>query len=310
MQDNQIIQIKEKLKKLGIKTEKSPELGDIKNKEHFSVTGTDKENKSVLFKCSANKENEILKNLENEIYILKKINEFETSNKLILPKLIKSRVSKKFVWHIREFIEGNNFGTWQEGIKKEIGEDLSCAKKLALGIYYLQIKMQPTIDEKKLKARKLESIIKDGKILAENLFKDAIITEKDKDRALKILETQDIQEALVFCHGNIVPENILCNNNSIGLINWKDSKISNPAMDLASVWVFSSLYPNWQKQFIDSYIELSSNQQIVEKYLKIEKIYRILNTINRFKNESQIKTIKGAKKIFFEKIKKALVETL
>jgi thiamine kinase-like enzyme len=310
MQDNQIIQIKEKLKKLGIKTEKSPELGDIKNKEHFSVTGTDKENKRVLFKCSANKENEILKNLENEIYILKKINEFETSNKLILPKLIKSRVSKKFVWHIREFIEGNNFGTWQEGIKKEIGEDLSCAKKLALGIYYLQIKMQTTADEKKISQRKFDAVIKNGKSMAENLFKDSVISEKEKENAIKHLSVSGPQESFVFCHGNIVPENILCNNNSIGLINWKDSKISNPAMDLANVWVFSILYPDWQKQFIDSYMELSSNQQIVEQYLKIEKTYKILHTINRFKIESQIKTIKGAKKIFFEKIKKALVETL
>ncbi|MDP3995050.1 MAG: phosphotransferase [bacterium] len=300
--------IQAQLAKLGLSTEESPSLATERGKTYFSSVAHNEQGEAFFVKASLAQEPDVLRSLANEIYILKKITNLNNGGHVILPELIKGRVGKKFVWHVREYLEGHNFGDWKSGFSAPVLANLQFAKKLALGIYYLQVNLLGTADEKQLSMRKTEHILKDGKALAKKLAREAVITEKTSEAVAKKMESTGIQESPVFCHGSIEPKNILRQGKNVGLINWKNAVISNPAMDLASVWVYALREKKWQDEFINSYLELSSNQSIVEKYLDIEKIYRVLHTLNRFKEESRISSIQGEKKRFFALLIKTLQE--
>ena len=306
MQDKFIKQVQEKIKKLGLKPSESVIAQKKENQLYYRTDALDNEKKKIFFKASLSNDAQTIKSLANEVYILKRISALKNGHHALLPNIIKSRVGKNFVWHTREFIEGENFGNWQTGFSPEIMKNLSLAKKLSLGIYYLQIHLLSTTDDKQLNSRKIEAVIKEIKNLSRNLLESKIITQVQIEKIEKKVSNIKIQESFVFCHGNLEPKNILHNKGNAGLINWQDSIISNPAMDLASIWIYAIENEKWQKCFIESYLEFSSNQTIVEQYLEIEKIYQILNILNRFNKESQIKTIKNGKKRFFNKLKKSL----
>jgi len=299
-------QIQEKIKKLGIKTSKSIASQKKEGNLFYQSDAIDSNKNKVFFKASLTDNKDIIESLANEVYILEKINNLKNEYHAIIPNLISSKVSKKFAWYLRDFVEAENFGDWQTGFNETVLNNTSLAKKLALRIYYLQIHLLSTSDDKKLNRRKTDTILKKIKELSKILLEDKTITAKQDQEIEKKISNIKIQESFAFCHGNLEPKNILHNKGNAGLINWQDSIISNPAMDLASIWIYAIENEKWQKCFIESYLEFSSNQTIVEQYLEIEKIYQILNILNRFNKESQIKTIKNGKKRFFNKLKKSL----
>ncbi|OJI06547.1 hypothetical protein BK004_03020 [bacterium CG10_46_32] len=306
MKNKFVTSIEEKLKKLHLKPAETPAAQAERKEECFKSVAENEEKHRVFFKASLSADPEIQRALANEVYILKKITALKNGGHVLLPKFINGKAGKKFIWHVREYVDGENFGDWQTGFKKSVLDDNHYAKKLALGIYYLQVNLLATADEKKLSVRKAEQVLKDGKLLATKLAQEKIITDSLKDSLIKKLSEPASQETLVFCHGNLEPKNILYSKNEVGLINWKNATTSNPAMDIGYIWAYSLGNKEWQKEFIDSYLALSSNQSIVEKRLETEKIYRTLHTINRFKQESKIQSIKGDKKRFFDLLKEAL----
>jgi hypothetical protein len=299
-------QITEKLKKLKLKPTTSISKKVEEARPYFSSVVLDAEKNTAFFKSSLSNDSKINKSLANEVYILKQISTLNNGTHIILPNLIKARVSKNFVWHVREYIEGDNFGNWQSGFDTSVLDNLQFAKKLALGIYYIQVHLRSIADDKKLNVYETKNTKKQAVTLAKKLSKEKIISIKTENAILNKIDKIKIQETSVFCHGNITPENILQKKNDVGLINWKDAVIGNPALDLACVWVFALNNKKWQNAFIDAYLELSSNQTIVKQYLELEKISRLLYTLNRFKEESQIKTIKNGKKKFYNLLQKTL----
>ncbi len=310
MNQKSLQRIQEKLTSVQLVPQIQPTDKQFENKPYYTSLVTDPQGRTCFFKASITEDETVLDTLAKEIAVLKQIDTLKNGNHVEIPRMIKGRATKHFVWHVREYLEGTPLGTWHTGFTKDILENQQYAKKLALGIYYLQMNLLTLGDSRTLPTRKCEPIQKYTNALAQEAKSARLIDEKTAQRIEKKVAASCPQETLVFNHGMLLPEKILAKKQTVCLIDWRSATMSNPAFDIGTVWAYAVRNPEWQKAFVEAYLNLSTNGAIVVQYLEMEKIRQLLTTLLKFKHESRISHIKGEKKKFYTTTKKTLLSLL
>ena len=297
--------IKEKLKSLGVDGVDFVDLKKAKKDTIYRLIAKTNSGEKIMFKAPLGDKRQLVDYLKNDIFILENLDNIE-SKLLRSPKIIKKGVYKKYAWYAQEYLEGKPLGSWQTGFDKEVLKNTDIAKKMARSVYFLQVNLLSVVDDKHFKQRKSESVKKETTELIKKITALKIINRPLSERLLGLLNLKTDKETFVLGHGNITPEKIIKLEGVLGFIGWKGAAISNPAMDLASIWAYASLNTQWRKVFMEEYMHLSSNQLIVESFMNTEKIRALMGILNRFVEESNFKTIKNGKKRFFNSIIKDL----
>jgi len=300
--------IKNRLKKLELKPKDSLEKSLKESRDFYSARCLDKEKNLCFFKANLKNEKTV-KKLEAETKIYEKFSNLnEENNFIIVPKIKKKTIGKNFGWLIRTYLGGKNLGSWEKGFKEKILKDQEIAKKLAQGIYFIQCYLTNVTDKNALKSLNTKQIQKETLALIKSLKDKIKIKETKKIEAL--YKERIGQYQLVFSHGDLLPKNLLLCGNQIGIIDWKNAVLANPAFDLSALWVYSLNKEKWQKTLINTYLGLSSNQTVTRHLLKINNIYLLLKLINKFHTEKQVKKLKNSKLKFYKKAEKTLVKLL
>lgn len=241
-----------------------------------------KGNKFFLKASLVNRENKKTKEFLLELLFYKSLLNAESEIKEKFPRYHISKYVKSgqedFHWLLREYTEGEVMGNWFSFDEKFLNNAyLNILVDYTDFVQFLQSKLSPDAEfnfselpkkdyhwlRKKIKSLKPVLV----GVLGEASFK-LILEEIEENKEL----LNDTCRYLL--HRDNHPKNIIVvNQNQISLLDWTDISIGSYVYDFADLWVHAWKNAQWQKMFLEKFIEKTGNKNEALLLFRISLFY-------------------------------------